>query len=79
MRAGRFQVEPAPEYAGKVYRAEATEGLWATIKGWELGPTLDGEDTERTGYLVAVCIGDDHGLLVEPEELVEVDREPVEL
>lgn len=71
----RFQTEPAVEYAGKAYRADGTSALAYVVKGWELGRTLDGEDVERTGFLVITALGDDYAMLCYPEDLAELPED----
>lgn len=71
----RFAVEVAPEYAGKAYRADGSSALAYVVKGWELGPTLDGDDVERTGFLVISALGDDYQTLAVPDDLTELPED----
>lgn len=68
-------LERAQEYVGKAYRLPERGGFAYVVKGWELGPTLDGEDVERTGLLVVAAAGDDFCFLVEPRELIELPED----
>lgn len=67
----------APEYRANAYRiAGWARGIAWRILGWETEPD---EDTvwsgyeNRTGKLVAIMIGDDKYLAVDPEDVSELD------
>ena len=74
---GRVHYANADGFDG-AYRVRGCAGVAWRVFGWEVEST---EDTEwdgilvRTGALVCVMIGDDRPEIVEPDELVSIDRE----
>jgi hypothetical protein len=65
-------------FAAEAYRVRYVRGVAWSVLGWETEPD---EDTEwsgvevRTGKVVAVMIGDDQHHAIDPEDLIELNRE----
>jgi len=71
---GAYYEADEQTFSDRAYKEKDSPGVAWHILGWELVPDWETGEYERTGWIIAVMVGDDYPYKFEPGELVPLQE-----